>query len=94
MWRVQPKKRRYLGPIFFEEQPITWIKKHRGIADKPWFESQVRFGEWKKDRNDPSCFLIYATEFEGRKSVTIQIRIKKLFTHVLVCHAHVSGKKE
>lgn len=74
--------------------PLHRMRKHKGIANRAWFESQVRFGEWIEDRSKKGSFAIYATEFEGRKSITILIRIRKFSTHVLVCHAHVLGKKD
>jgi len=91
MWRVQqPRKRIYVGPIDLDVQPTTWIGKHRSFADKAWVESQVRYGKWIRDINNGPCyFLLYATILEGRKSVKVIIKFRKLASHVLVYHAHV-----
>jgi len=93
MWRVQPRGRRYSGSIDFDEQPTTWIGKHRGLADRAWLEGQVRYGEWLRDERGPGYFLIYDIRFEGRKSLTIQIKIRKFSTYVLVYHIHVLRKR-
>jgi len=61
MFRSQPKRRVYAGPIIFENQPLAWIKKHRSFASREWFQSQVRYGEWIRERNLQNCFRIYAT---------------------------------
>jgi hypothetical protein len=94
MWRVQPRKRNYSGPVDIDKQPATWIGKHRGLADRAWLDGRVRYGEWVRDRQGPGYFLIYDTQFEGRKSLTILIKIRKFSTHVLVYHIHVLRKKE
>jgi len=91
MWRVQQRRRLYSGYIEFEEKIFTWINKHKGIATKEWFESQVRYGEWKELPNQPLCFLITATQFEGRKNVKIRIWIRLLASNkVRIYHAHAS----
>jgi len=46
MFRSQPRRRIYFGPITFESQPLNWIKHHRSFASREWFESQVRYGVW------------------------------------------------
>jgi len=88
----QPKKRIYDGPIEFGSQPRTWISKHKGFASREWIESQIRYGEWIQERAEQQ-FSIYATIIEGRKPLTILIKIRILDTHVLVYHAHVLRKK-
>jgi hypothetical protein len=89
----QLKKRIYTGPIEFGPQPRTWIAKHRSFASKEWIESRIRYGEWINDRSKQSHFLIYATNFDGIKPLTILIKIRMFETHVLVYHAHVLRKK-
>jgi hypothetical protein len=93
MFRSQPERRIYTGPIVFGSQPLTWIKKHRSFASKEWFLSQIRYGEWIRERNKPHDFLIYATNIDGIRQVTVLIKIKRLETHVLAYHAHVLRKK-
>lgn len=94
MWRVQPCNK-YYHPEWIEldGQPVNWIGKHKGFGDRAWFISQVKYGKWICDRSERNCFLVYATEFEGRKPLTILIKIRKYATHVLIYHAHVLRKK-
>jgi hypothetical protein len=94
MWRVEPRKRKYPNRIEIDDQPKAWIREHTGLADRSWLISQVTYGEWVSDNRGSDYFLIYAKEFEGRKSVTILIRVREFSTHVLVYHVHVLRKKE
>jgi hypothetical protein len=91
MWRVQqPRKRVYSGQIILGPQPISWIKNHKSFADKAWFDSQVRYGQWKRDEyQHQNHFLIYVIEFEGIKQIKVLIKITKSIDHVYVDHAHV-----
>mgnify|MGYP005852955723 CR=1 FL=1 len=89
----QPRKRIYTGQIELGPQPRTWIKKHRSFASRDWIESQIRYGEWTKERNKQSSFLIYATNVDGIKPVTILLKLRLLDTHVLVFHVHVLRNK-
>jgi len=93
MFRSQPRRRIYFGPITFESQPLNWIKHHRSFASREWFESQVRYGVWIRERNKPNQYLIYATIIEKIKPITILIKIKRRPTHVAVYHAHVLRKR-
>ena len=89
MFHVQPKARRYLGQIVLEDQPITWISKHRGIADRAWLLSAVKYGEWIKDRNKKGCFSIYATNVASIRNIKVLIKIRKFTSHVSVYHVHL-----
>jgi hypothetical protein len=89
----QPKIRRYGGPIDFDSQPLTWIGRHRSFASKDWIKSQIKYGEWIKDAKKRHHYLIYATNFEGTKPLTILIKIRLFETHVLVYHAHILRSK-
>ena len=89
----QPKKRIYNGPIDLDSQPRTWIAKHRSFASREWIESQIRYGEWIDDRHERSMFLIYATNIDGIRPLTILLKIRLFDTHALVYHAHVLRNK-
>jgi len=90
MFGIPRKTRRYYGgQIILGNQPIKWIREHRSFASKEWFEGQVRFGEWIRERRNPNRCLIYATIPERVKHITILIKIQCFSTHVLVYHAHV-----
>lgn len=89
----QPKKRIYDGQIEFGSQPRTWISKHKSFASREWMESQIRYGEWIREKPDKPQFSIYATVIEGIKPLTILIKIRLFDAHVLVYHAHVLRKK-
>jgi len=92
MFRHQPQRRIYYGQIFFDSQPINWIKKHGSFASREWFEGQVRYGIWIRERNRPNHYRIYVTVTEKIKPITILIKIKRFETHVLIYHAHVVKK--
>ena len=66
---------------------------HRSFASRDWIESQIRYGEWINERKKPHHYLIYVTNFEGIKPVTVLIKIKLLETHVLVYHVHLLRNK-
>ena len=51
--------------------------------------SQIRYGEWINDGNKRHYFLIYATNIDGTKPVTVLIKIRLFQTHVLVYHVHL-----
>ena len=89
----QPKKRIYDGQIELDSQPRTWISKHKSFASREWMESQIRYGEWIQERSGQPQFLIYATNIEGIKPLTILIKIRFFDTYVTVYHAHVLRKK-
>jgi len=89
MFRFQPRRRIYTGPIILDSQPNNWIKKHRSFASKEWFQSQVRYGKWTKIHGKPNHYKIFADITEGRKQIRILIKIEHCETHVLVYHAHV-----
>ncbi len=93
MPHVQPTGNWYDGPVDFDSQPLNWIRKHQSFASREWVESQVRYGEWAPDKNKKQCFLIYAINFEGIKTVTILIKIRLFETHVLVYHVHLLRNK-
>lgn len=93
MAHFQPRRRIYFGQIILGDQPINWIRKHRSFASREWFESQVRYGTWIKERNRLNHFLIYATVTEGIKPIKILIKIKHSDTYVLIYHAHVFKKR-
>jgi hypothetical protein len=84
----QPHRRLYGGPIDHDSQPRKWMKTHN-FASRDWIESQVRYGKWIKDRNSQNGFLIYATNIDGTKTVTVLIKITFFETHVLVYHIHL-----
>ena len=89
MWRVQSSNT-YYHPEYVElgEQPRKWLEKHKGIGDRTWLISQVKFGTWECE-STRNCFFIKVKEFEGRKTVTILIRIRRLDpSHVLAYHVH------
>ena len=69
----QPRKRIYTGQIELGPQPRTWIKKHRSFASRDWIESQIRYGEWTKERNEQSSFLVYATNIDGIKPEDVMV---------------------
>lgn len=102
MFRSQPHRRRYSGKIILSSQPRNWINKHRSFAFREWFESQVRYGEWVRERNKPNKFLIYVSVLEGIKSLDVLIKITYSpegtlhfkFDHVAVDHVHVLRKKK
>lgn len=89
MFRSQPYRRVYTGPIILDSQPNNWIRKHRSFASREWLQSQVRYGEWTATQNKPNHYRIYATVIEGRKQIKVLIQIRHCETHVLVYHAHV-----
>jgi hypothetical protein len=68
--------------------------EHRRFASKEWFESQVRYGEWIKEREKPNYYRIYTTVYDGIKPITILIIIELYPSHVLVHHAHVLKKRK
>jgi len=69
------------------------MNTHKSFASKTWFEGQVRYGKWIKQRNKPNHYLIYTTILERTKPLTILIKIEHSRDHVLVYHAHVLRKK-
>ena len=89
----QSKMRIYTGQIEFGSQPRTWIAKHQSFASTEWLESRVRYGEWIPDKSAKEQFLIYTTELEGIKPLTILIKLRMFDTYALVYHAHVLRKK-
>jgi len=89
MLRSQPHAKRYFGPIILDSQPMNWLKRHRSFADKAWFEGQIRYGEWIRERKKPNYYLIYAKVIERIEPITVLIKIKYCHTHVLAYHAHV-----
>jgi len=97
MFRSQPQFRRYSGRIVLGSQPRNWIKYHRSFASNDWFRSQVAFGKWIRERNQPNKFRIYAEVFEGRVLIEIthcpQGNINCPDDHVYVRHAHLVPKK-
>jgi hypothetical protein len=97
MFSSQPRRKIYLGPVILDRQPTHWIKTKRSFASREWFESQVRYGEWIRERNKPNHYLIYATVIEKIEPIKILIKIlikiRHYHTHVHVCHAHVIRKR-
>ena len=89
VFRSQPRKRIYLGPVILGPQPTTWIKKHRSFASREWFESQVRYGDWIVERGKTDCYLVYVEVVERIEPIKVLIKLKRESTHVLVYHAHV-----
>jgi len=71
---------------------MNWTKKKRSFASREWFESQVRYGEWIRERNKPNHYLIYTTVIEKIEPIKILIKIRHYLTHVEVYHAHVLRK--
>jgi hypothetical protein len=51
--------------------------------------SNIKYGEWTKDKGKRNCFEIKLDTFEGAKSITVIIKIRQYKNHVLVYHAHV-----
>lgn len=94
MFRSQPQRRIYFGRVTLGPQPINWMKHHRSFASREWFESQVRYGVWIRERDKRNHYLIYVINIEKIKPITILIKIKRCPTHVLVYHAHVLRKKK
>lgn len=94
MFHSRPRRKRYSGDIIIDSQPLNWIKYHRSFASREWFESQVRYGEWIRERDKRNHFLIYTTIIQPVKSITILIKIRLFPTYVLVYHAHVLRKKK
>ena len=97
MFPSQPRFRIYSGEIVLGSQPRNWIKYHRSFASKDWFESQVKYGKWIRERNKPSKFLIYVAVLEGTVLIKIkycpQGNINCPHDHVYVEHAHLIPKK-
>jgi hypothetical protein len=89
MLRVPPPERRYYGgQIDLGAQPIAWIKTH-SFSSRELIESQVRYGEWKRDfKAGRYCFYMKPTIPEGRRSVKVIIKFRLFTTHVLVYHTH------
>lgn len=85
----QPRRRIYFGPIILSSQPRNWIRRKKSFASREWIESQVRYGEWIRERNKPNQYLIYAEVIERTEPIKVLIKIKKEPDHVLVYHAHV-----
>ena len=94
MFRFQPRKRCYLGPIEFDHQPIRWIREHRSFASREWLEGQVRYGKWISEHGKPNHFRIYTIVYEGKKPITVLIKIKWQPQKVLVYHAYVVRKRK
>jgi len=94
MFRFQLRKRCYLGPIEFDHQPIRWIREHRSFASREWLEGQVRYGKWISEHGKPNHFRIYTIVYEGKKPITVLIKIKWQPQKVLVYHAHVVRKRK
>ncbi len=94
MFRFQPRKRCYLGPIKLGSQPVRWIREHRSFASREWIEGQVRYGEWISEHGKPNHFQIHAIVYEGTKPITVLIKIKWQPQQVLVYHAHVVRKRK
>ncbi len=102
MDRSQSHQKRYSGSIILGSQPLNWIKHHHSFASREWFESQIRYGQWIRERKSSYKFLLYATVLEGIKTLEILIKITYHpqgtincnFDHVLVNHAHVLRKKK
>ena len=101
MFRYHIQRRPYLGRIILGSQPKNWINRHRSFASREWFESQIRYGEWLRERNRPHKYLLYVSVLEGRQTLDILIKITHYpqgnlnynFDHVFVDHAHVLRKK-
>lgn len=93
MFRSQPRRKIYLGLVILNSQPTHWMKAKRSFASREWFESQVRYGKWIRERNKPNHYLIYTTVIEKIEPIKILIKIRHYHTHVLVYHAHVIKKK-
>lgn len=99
MHRVRSKRRIYFGRVILDSQPIRWTKEHRSFASKEWFESQVRYGKWIRQKGNR--FVLRVTVLEGTKPLVIMIKIRHFpqgtrrhnYDHVLVKHAHVLRKK-
>jgi len=89
VYRSQPRRRRYSGQVILDSQPLNWIKHHRSFASKEWFYSQVRYGQWIRERNKRDHYLIYVTVIEKIKPIKVLIKIRHTRTHVLAYHAHV-----
>jgi len=92
MFRVQPQAKRYFGDIVLGPQPLNWMSRHRSFASREWFESQIRYGEWIRERGRQNYYLIYATETERIEPITVLIKIEFRQNYVLVYHAHVLRK--
>lgn len=68
MFRFQPRKRCYLGPIKLGSQPVRWIREHRSFASREWIEGQVIYGEWISEHGKPNHFQIHAIVYERDKA--------------------------
>ncbi len=89
MYRVQPQKKRYFGSVVLGSQPLNWMKRHRSFACRKWFDGQVRYGQWIRERNKRNHYLIYVDVIEKIKPIKVLIKIRYTHTHVLAYHAHV-----
>jgi hypothetical protein len=83
----------YMGEIHIDSQPRTWIKKHLNIANEESLRSRIRYSEWIPDKAQKGRFLIYAPAFEGKKQLTIVLKIQLFEKYTLVYHAHVLRNK-
>jgi hypothetical protein len=90
----------YIGYIIYDEQPLSWINRHKSFASRIWLENQIRFGQWEETSGEN--FIMIITEWEGaKKNLKIEIRasyhqtgtIENPFRHVLVEHTHVLRSK-
>lgn len=89
MTGFQPVRRIYTGYVEIGPQPSTWIRKHRSFASNEWMISNIKYGEWMEVKGKNNCFEIEVSTFEGRKSITVIIKIRRYATYVLAYHAHV-----
>jgi hypothetical protein len=83
----------YMGEIHFGPQPRTWIKKHPNIANEESLRGRIRYDEWVPDKAQRGRFLIYAPVFEGKKQLTLVLKVQLFETYALVYHTHVLRKK-
>lgn len=85
--RVESSRRHSYDKIWFDNQPINWIKRHRSFASREWIDSQVKYNTWTPQRNS-GHFIIITYVSEGVSYLKVFIHIVKVRRQVTVRHCH------